>query len=108
MAGPNAEGFVPGGRRFTVITPFSLPGRPTTVLFPVLEMGESTSDLSHLVKKRHRSPSSSTEPRRYVEFVSCFILLLILYSGMRSVRPRKTLDPQSQISRASSQENVSL
>jgi hypothetical protein len=67
MAAPNVDIFVPGGRRFTLITPFAPSGHPTTVLIPMLAPGQSTSDLSHLIKKRPASFSSALQPQSHPE-----------------------------------------
>lgn len=41
--------FVPGGRRFTLITPLPRDGRPANVVMPVLAPDSSFGDIAHLV-----------------------------------------------------------
>lgn len=42
----SAPAFVPGGRRFTLVTPLSSTSRPTTVFMPVQVQGGSCGDIA--------------------------------------------------------------
>ena len=60
LLGAIAPAFVPGGCRFTLITPLSH-GQPTTIIVPMLAPGASSGKLANFIQK-HPLPLSHVMP----------------------------------------------